>query len=94
MKVGTINAPFAPTLVAAAVLVFPADRPERLNRESQDTNNLEQRIHRMESGLVPLDPAKGETATHKSLMERMQHYKVPGVSIAVIDNEKIDWARG
>ena len=24
----------------------------------------------------------------------MHHYKVPGVSIAVIDNEKIDWARG
>jgi CubicO group peptidase (beta-lactamase class C family) len=24
----------------------------------------------------------------------MHHYKVPGVSIAVIDNEKIDWSRG
>ena len=80
MKVGTIGTLFAVTLFGTAVLVFSAGHPRRLKRESQASNNLEQRIHRVESGLVPL--------------ERMHHYKVPGVSIAVIDNEEIDWARG
>jgi CubicO group peptidase (beta-lactamase class C family) len=94
VKVGTINALFALTLVSAAVLVLPAEHSGRLNRESQAANNLEQRIRRVELGLVALDRVKGETPTPKSLIERMHHYKVPGVSIAVIDNEKIDWSRG
>jgi len=89
VKLGTINALFTLTLVGAAVLVFAAGHFGRLNRQSQEANNLEQRIHRVESGLVPLDPVKGETATPKSLIERMRHYKVPGVSVAVIDNETI-----
>ena len=82
------------TLLGAAVLVFSTGHPGRLKRESQTSNNLEQRIHRVESSLVPLDPATGETPTPKSLMERMHHYKVPGVSVAVIDNKTIAWARG
>ena len=90
MKFGTITTLFAVALLATAVLVFSAGHPG----QSQASNNLEQRIHRVESGLVPLHPAKGETPIPKSLMERMHHYKVPGVSVAVIDNEKIDWARG
>jgi CubicO group peptidase (beta-lactamase class C family) len=94
VKVGKINALFVLTLVSAAVLVFPADHSGRLNRESQAANNLEQRIRRVELGLVALDRVKGETPTPTSLIERMHHYKVPGVSIAVIDNEKIDWSRG
>ena len=94
MKVGAIDALFALTLVSAAVLVLPAEHSGRLNRESQAANNLEQRIRRVELGLVALDRVKGETPTPKSLIERMHHYKVPGVSIAVIDNEKIDWSRG
>jgi len=30
----------------------------------------------------------------KSVFDRLKHYKVPGVSIAVINNGVIDWARG
>jgi len=90
---GTIKA-LAQTFVGAAVLVFPAGHFGRLNRQSQEANNLERRIQRVELGLVPLDPVKDETLTPKSLIERMRHYKVPGVSVAVIDNETIAWARG
>jgi hypothetical protein len=93
VKVGTINALFALTLVAA-VLVFPADHSGRRNRESQAANNLEQRIRRVALGLVALDRVKGETPIPKSPIERMHHHKVPGVSIAVINNEKIDWSPG
>jgi len=96
VKVGAIDALFALTLVSAAVLVFPADHSGRRNRESQAANNLEQRIHRVELGLVALDRVKGKTPTPKSPIERMHHHhhKVPGGSIAVINNEKIDWSPG
>lgn len=88
MKASTIRTLFAITLLGTA------GHSGRLKQERQTLDSLEQRIHRVESGLLPLDPAKGETSTPKSLIERMHHYKVPGVSVAVIDNEKIDWARG
>ena len=90
---GTIKALFTLTFVSATVLVFPPGHFGRL-RHSQEANNLERRIQRVESGLIPLDPVKGEARTPKSLIERMRHYKVPGVSVAVIDNETVARARG
>jgi len=55
---------------------------------------LEARIQRVEDGLGVLDEDSqtllDEWAT---LTARMAHYHVPGVSIAVIDNFKIDWAK-
>jgi CubicO group peptidase (beta-lactamase class C family) len=36
---------------------------------------------------------KGQTTAMK-LAERMAHYKVPGLSVAVINDGKIEWARG
>lgn len=36
----------------------------------------------------------GEPPVRWTLVERMRHYHVPGVSIAVIDSGKIVWARG
>ncbi len=29
-----------------------------------------------------------------NIAERMKHYNVPGVSVAVINNGKIEWAKG
>ena len=57
-------------------------------------NNLEQRIQRVETGLIPRDGPKGKNPLAQNLIDRMHHYNVPGVSIAVIDNGTIDWARG
>jgi CubicO group peptidase (beta-lactamase class C family) len=49
------------------------------------------RIERVEKGLLPAVLIKGDSAW--TIQERMQHYKVPGVSIAVINNFKIEWAK-
>src|SRR5688572_6564828 len=51
------------------------------------------RIQRIENGLLPGAVIAGEAAT-MNLAERMAHYKVPGVSIAVIDEGEIAWAKG
>lgn len=37
---------------------------------------------------------KGEPNIKMKLADRMQFYKVPGVSVAVINNGKIEWAKG
>jgi CubicO group peptidase (beta-lactamase class C family) len=49
------------------------------------------RIKRVENGLLPPVLVKGESAWN--IIERMEHYKVPGVSVAVIENYKIVWAK-
>lgn len=57
---------------------------------------LEAQIQRIENGLIaqPGIVLKGHPIQKTSLAERISAYKVPGVSIAVIDNFKILWARG
>jgi CubicO group peptidase (beta-lactamase class C family)/TolA-binding protein len=46
---------------------------------------------RVEQGLLPSVLVKGQPGWN--IQERMKHYKVPGVSIAVINNFKVEWAR-
>jgi CubicO group peptidase (beta-lactamase class C family) len=46
------------------------------------------------TGLRPSIVVRGEPAVRWTLAERMRHYHVPGVSIAVIDSGKIAWAQG
>ncbi len=54
--------------------------------------SVDPRIQRVENGLLP--PLLLNGAKPMSLPARMRHYKVPGVSIAVIENGQLAWARG
>ena len=54
-------------------------------------SDLELRMQRVENGLLPQVLVKGEPAW--TLAERMQHYKVPGVSLAIIHDFKIVWSK-
>lgn len=49
------------------------------------------RIERVENGLLPPVLLKGNPGWN--IQERMKRYKVPGVSIAVIKDFKIEWAK-
>jgi len=61
---------------------------------------LESRIKGVEGGLPEFTtPSEmlaggGDSATRRSLAERMEELKIPGVSIAVIDDFQIAWAKG
>ena len=44
--------------------------------------------------MLPPFSVKGEPTAAMTLADRMKFYKVPGVSIAVINNGKIEWAKG
>ena len=78
-----IAAPFAVAQTTPAPYSEPAVSPE-----------VAQRIQRVENGLVGGVIIKGDTrATHK-LADRLKELNVPGVSVAVLHNGKIEWARG
>lgn len=63
-------------------------------QQTADAPNLAQRIERVENGLLPPAVVKGETPAKMKLADRMQFYKTPGVSIALINDGRIEWARG
>lgn len=57
----------------------------------QASEEIEARIRRVEGGLIPAGaPAESPAAT---LTERLAHYRVPGVSVAVIEGGRIEWAK-
>ena len=58
------------------------------------TNDSQNRLHRIENGLAYPVAIKGQTQLKMSISDRMAHHGVPGVSIAFIRNERIDWAKG
>jgi CubicO group peptidase (beta-lactamase class C family) len=68
--------------------------PASVAQTPAQTPNLEERIARIEHGLLPPVLVKGEPTPNMNLADRMSFYKVPGVSIAVIDQGRIAWARG
>lgn len=52
------------------------------------------RIARVENGLLPSARIAGAPVETWTLANRMAHYHVPGLSIAIIDHGAIAWARG
>lgn len=56
--------------------------------------DVEERIRRIENGLLLPVVVKGQPIEVLKLADRMQFYKTPGVSIAFINNGRIEWARG
>ena len=58
---------------------------------------VERRIRNVENGLVALNPDPGDGAgpeAKMTLSERMAHYRVPGLSVAVVQDGEIEWTKG
>ena len=55
-------------------------------------NQVKDRISQVENNLIPFVPVNGFPTWN--LSERMKHYGVQGVSIAIINNFKVEWAKG
>jgi CubicO group peptidase (beta-lactamase class C family) len=64
-----------------------------LARQDGPATAVEARIRRIENGLLPPARIKGEAAAGMKLLDRMQFYKAPAVSIAVINDGRMEWAR-
>ncbi|HEY2858052.1 MAG TPA: serine hydrolase [Terracidiphilus sp.] len=61
---------------------------------SAQNAEVEQHVQHVTSGLVGGILLKGHERETHTLAERMKQLNVPGVSIAVLHNGKIEWARG
>lgn len=79
-------------LMSSALALAPAR--SMTDPQTGGASNLAQRIQRVENGLLPPAVVKGETPVKMKLADRMQFYKTPGVSMAVINDGRIEWARG
>jgi CubicO group peptidase (beta-lactamase class C family) len=57
------------------------------------SQTVDERIKRIESSLIPIINVGGAVGPF-SLEERMAYYGVPGISVAVINDYRIEWAKG
>lgn len=72
-------------LLAPAALAQPQPQPQ--------PTDVESRIARVEHGLSSPIKIKGQAQQKMTLAERMAFHDVPAVSIALINNQRIEWAR-
>lgn len=75
----------------------PGPRPEagdlRADRPSAVAEDLGPRLKRIEDGLLPPILLVGAKPKPMSLAERIEHYQVPGLSVAVVDDFELVWTR-
>lgn len=74
------------TLISCALLVRTV--------EAQTAQPADARIRQVEAGLTSNVLLKGHPVEHYSVEQRMEHYHVVGLSIAVIDHYQIVWSKG
>lgn len=66
---------------------------KNVTHSSNDPRDINQRIERIENGLLLPVSVKGQPSVPLKLADRMQFYKTPAVSIAFVNNGRIEWAR-
>jgi CubicO group peptidase (beta-lactamase class C family) len=84
------------SLAAVLLCVFLAMTSAVCRSDKTIEEDIAPKIERVENGLVELDLARmsyTRPEIRMTLFERMAHYRVPGVSIAVIENNKVEWAK-
>lgn len=80
----------AAILAAAAAAAAPLSAQDAPEARPDATDD----IARVERVLRPAIDIAGRATGSYTIEERMRHYDVPGVSIAVVDEGRIAWARG
>ncbi len=61
--------------------------------KSNQTTDPSEEINTIENGLLKSLQVKGESPINLNILDRMAHHKVPGVSIAIVENGVIKWAK-
>jgi CubicO group peptidase (beta-lactamase class C family) len=79
--------------LALAALPLSACAQSDSSRGSS-ASDVAARIRQVEEGLLPVNTIAGRPLPTMSLEERMRLFHVPGVSVAVVNDGKIEWAKG
>ena len=77
-------------VVVAFVISFVA----ACSSTATNTGDVNSRIAAVENSLTASVINAGSDPSGMALSDRLQHYLVPGISIAVINNGEIEWAKG
>jgi CubicO group peptidase (beta-lactamase class C family) len=84
-------------ILAVALTVLFLNSPALAqSSKTESPEDIERRIERVVNGLLPSSAFRNQNryAPKATLKERMAYYHTPGVSIAVVNNYKVEWARG
>jgi CubicO group peptidase (beta-lactamase class C family) len=81
-------------LFTILVAAFPIGNTAQILSTPDRGSEVEQRIRHLQKALLPLVSIEGKAPETAKLADRMSELHVPGVSVAVIRNGSIDWARG
>lgn len=83
-----------------ATLLFCVVAPNGISQAKQNaaartgaSDTAQERIHRFESNVASFPAGEGQAAVQLDLPTLMQQFRIPGLSIAVIDNFQIVWAK-
>jgi CubicO group peptidase (beta-lactamase class C family) len=89
------------TMVLTMMLLVPTScqrsqnqQPPQTDKKASTPQDISKRIELVENSLCSPITIKGYDLIFQSLTERMENYNIPGVSIAVINHGKIEWAKG
>lgn len=77
-----------PLFLLLSFFIFSCEKVETQSDPIQDE------ILAIENGLLPPFVEKGDSSLKMNIYDRMEHYNVPGVSIAVVKDGKLLWAKG
>lgn len=90
-----MNKVFAFSWVVVAILGigFP-DHLVAFQRTLEVSEGVKEEILQVERGLGAAFRVKGDSPSTWTLEDRMEHYRVPGVSVAVVKDGKLRWAKG
>lgn len=64
------------------------------NCSGQSYDTIQAEIKAIENGLMKSIQIKGDAPQTFNILDRMDYYNVPGISIAVVENGRIRWAKG
>lgn len=65
-----------------------------MSQPDDENAQIAERISRVENGLVAAIQIQGSQLEKANLLDQMKSKKVPGASITVINNGKIEWSKG
>jgi len=80
-------------LVILVTLLFAFNSIQTSTASNDLPPEIQKKIQRIENGLLFPVTIRGEPTERMNLIERMKFYKTPGVSIAFINDGRIEWAR-
>lgn len=81
------------TIFSALVILFSCSQQKQDLKIERTIARVENDLMEFKSPAAMFQPDSAQRANPKTIGERMEFYKVPGVSIAVINNYQIEWAK-